>query len=170
MERQRGGESSQESEPSYQSSVQSSGMREIPDVSFDADPNTGVAVYDSYDGNDWIQVGGTSLAAPSWAGLIAITDQLRSADGLKLLNNSGPTQALTTLYSIEAEFHDVTSGSNGKYTAGPGYDEVTGLGTPIANQLVPDLALYSTGTATSVSAFIWLASLRSVGHPHCHGG
>ena len=53
-------------------------MRTTPDVSFDADPDSGVSVYDSvgYDGQSgWFQVGGTSAAAPAWAGLIAIADQ-----------------------------------------------------------------------------------------------
>ena len=52
----------------------------------------------------------------------------------------GPSQTLPALYSLPtADFHDITSGSNGTYSAGPGYDEVTGLGTPVANTLVPDL-------------------------------
>ena len=73
-----GGTSTIESEPTYQSSVQSSGNRTTPDIAWNADPNTGVAVYDSvrYNGHSgWFQVGGTSAAAPAWAGLIAIADQ-----------------------------------------------------------------------------------------------
>ncbi len=129
-----GGQSSYESEPSYQSSVQSSGKRQIPDVSFDADPNTGVAIYDSYNGGSsdpWYQIGGTSLSSPCWAGLIAIADQLRAGQGLAALD--GATQTLPKLYSLlAADFHKITNGS---------YDDITGLGTPIANKLVPDLAL-----------------------------
>ncbi len=138
-----GGQSRYESKPSYQSSVQSSGYRQIPDIAFDADPNTGVAVYDSYNGGSstpWFQVGGTSLSAPCWAGLIAIADQLRAGQGLTPLD--GATQTLPKLYSLStADFHDITSGSNGGFSAHSGYDEVTGLGTPTANKLVPDLAL-----------------------------
>src|SRR5208282_1780283 len=62
-----GGQSSYQSEPGYQNAVNKSGFRQIPDVSFDADPYSGVTIYDSYDyGNStpWVQVGGTSIGAP----------------------------------------------------------------------------------------------------------
>ncbi len=138
-----GGKSQYESQPSYQDSVQTSGDREIPDVSFDANPGSGVAVYDSYDdpGSSWIQTGGTSLACPCWAGLIAIADQFRAIEQVPLL--TAPT-ALATLYGLSnpytgGYFHDITSGNNGD-AAGPGYDMVTGIGTPIANVLIPALA------------------------------
>jgi uncharacterized protein YdeI (BOF family) len=135
-----GGQSGYETEPSYQNAVQHSGWRQIPDVSFDADPASGVAVYDSYDYGSsapWIQVGGTSLSAPCWAGLIAIADQLRAAEGFAPLD--GRAQALPNLYAMPAiDFHDITSGSNGGYSAGAGYDLVTGLGSPVADKLVPD--------------------------------
>ena len=94
-----GGQSSYESEPSYQEAVQTRGLRETPDVSFDANPNTGVAVYDSYDygGCPWVQVGGTSVAAPCWAGLVAIADQFR-APGARLAGRM--SQTLPALYSF----------------------------------------------------------------------
>lgn len=139
-----GGISQFESEPTYQQSVQNTGFRTVPDVAFDADPATGVAVYDSYDfgsATPWVQIGGTSLASPSWAGLIAIADQGLVARGEPTLD--GPSQTLPKLYELykilPADFHDITSGSNGAFTAGPGYDEVTGMGTPAANLLIPDL-------------------------------
>jgi subtilase family serine protease len=139
-----GGISQYEPEPAYQDSVQSTGKRTVPDVAFDADPNTGVAVYDSYDNGastPWEQVGGTSLAAPSWAGLIAIADEGLAQNGEPTLD--GATQTLPDLYNLfqkePSDFHDITSGSNGAYSAGPGYDEVTGLGSPVANLLIPDL-------------------------------
>ncbi len=149
-----GGLSVLESQPSYQqalvihngnSIISPTGTRAMPDVAFDADPNTGVAIYDSYDGgsNPWFQVGGTSVGTPCWAGLIAIADQIRVSAGLT--NLSGPTQTLPSLYSLPAgDFHDITSGTSTgspNYTAAAGYDLVTGLGTPEANLLVPDLAL-----------------------------
>jgi len=137
-----GGNSSQEPEPSYQTSVQSSGARSTPDVSLDASPSSGVPVYDSYDNgtfNPWSQVGGTSLSTPMWAGLIAIANQGRAVNGLGSLN--GATQTLPMLYQAASTgFNDITSGGNGGFSAGAGYDRVTGLGTPIANQLVPILA------------------------------
>jgi sugar lactone lactonase YvrE len=137
-----GGQSTQETEPGYQGAVQTSGWRQIPDVAFDADPASGVAVYDSYDcgsSSPWIQVGGTSLAAPCWGGLLAIADQLRAAAGRPTLD--GASLTMSKIYSLSAgDFHDITSGSNGGFVAGPGYDEVTGRGSPVANLLVPDLA------------------------------
>ncbi len=139
-----GGTSTHESEPAYQKGVQSTGQRTIPDVSFQADRTIGVAVYDSYDntgGGPWTSMGGTSLAAPAWAALIAVADQGRVAEGGTTLD--GATQTLPALYSLPAtDFHDITTGSNGTYSAGPGYDQVTGLGSPVANLLIPDLAFY----------------------------
>ncbi len=146
-----GGISDFESEPAYQLGVQSTGFRTNPDVSFDADPDTGAAVYDSYNygtSNAWQEYGGTSLATPAWAGLIAIANQGRVlAGGATFNSSSNPTQALTALYSLpSSDFHDITSGSNGGYSAGPGYDEVTGLGAPVANLLVPDLSTYGVAS------------------------
>jgi hypothetical protein len=149
-----GGISRYEPEPSYQKAIQNTGRRTIPDVSFDADPATGVAIYDSYNDVDksgpWVQVGGTSLSAPSWAGLIAIANQGRVlAGGTPLTGNS---QTLPALYSLpSADFHDVTEGFNFGFMAKPGYDEVTGIGTPIANLLVPDLAAYGIATEGAVT-------------------
>ena len=140
--------------------MQSSGWRQIPDVAFDADPNSGVAVYDSYDygsSSPWVQVGGTSLSAPCWAGLVAIADQLRvsARAGARWTGRRRPCPILYGLPA--ADFHDITSGSNGGFSAGAGYDMVTGLGSPVANQLVPDLAAYVpppyiVGTTPSLSA------------------
>ena len=81
-----GGQSGIEGEPSYQLGVQSSGGREIPDVSMEAANPPGAAVYCSYNTSNpsvpntstpWIAIGGTSLSAPCWASLVAIADQLR---------------------------------------------------------------------------------------------
>ena len=144
-----GGQSAFQAKSSYQSSVNASNFRQTPDVAFDADPNTGVAVYDSYNGGStpWYQFGGTSLAAPCWAGLIAIADQMRASQGLGSLD--GPSQTLPKLYALpSADFHDITSGSNGGFSAKSGYDEVTGRGTPVANLLVPGLAIPPTPDLT----------------------
>ena len=144
-----GGESQYEAEPSYQRACKSPACAQIPDVSFDADPNSGVAIRDSYDygsSDPWIQVGGTSVSSPCWAGLVAIADQLRSSQGLGSLD--GPTETLPYLYALNAaDFHDITSGNNG-YPAGPGYNMVTGIGSPRADALVPDLASFSAPDLT----------------------
>jgi hypothetical protein len=145
-----GGISTVETQPAFQNGVvtQSSTQRTIPDVSSDADPNTGVAIYDTYDfgvADPWITVGGTSVASPTWAGLIAVADQGRGLGGGSSLD--GASQTLPRLYSIPAgSYHDITSGNNG-FTAGPGYDLVTGRGSPLANTLVQELA--STGPTVS---------------------
>jgi kumamolisin len=120
-----GGTSTVFPNPSYQTGV--GGKRTVPDVSADADPNTGVA---SYSDGQWGVVGGTSLAAPLWASFAALYDQQAASAGKPAL---GP--ANTALYQVAAgssygsAFHDVTSGSNGAFTAGTGYDQVTGLGS-----------------------------------------
>jgi hypothetical protein len=147
-----GGISAYESQPAYQQGVvtQSTTRRTSPDVAYDADPNTGFAVYDSY-GNSaarsWEQVGGTSAASPQWAGLVAIADQGRALSGLGSLD--GATQTLPKIYSMaSSDFHDVTSGSSSgspNYTAKSGYDMVTGRGTPVANLVIRDLV----GTSSS---------------------
>ncbi len=149
-----GGTSAYEPEPGYQAGVSSSGYRSIPDVASDADPNTGVAVYDSYNGTSatpWEQLGGTSVSAPTWAGLIAIANQGRVAMGSTTLNS--PSETLPAIYAISrGDFHDVTKGGNGGFTAGPGYDQVTGLGSPNANLVVNDLAAYDLAAKLVVSA------------------
>ena len=154
-----GGLSRYESEPSYQESVQQYGKRTTPDVAYDADPNTGVAVYDSlaYQGQvGWQVYGGTSVAAPQWAALVAIADQGRG--------KSGPLGTLPgSLYSLpKTDFYDITVGSNG-HPAPPGYDGVTGRGTPNANLLISDLIAQGTaggvkagsGTASAAPAAAW---------------
>ncbi len=138
-----GGTSTVESKPSYQNLVTtpSSTRRSIPDVALDADPASGVAVYDSYNNVSsppWEEIGGTSFSAPAWAALIAIADQGRVANGLAVLN--GVNDTLPKIYQLPpSDFHDITSGNNGS-PAGPGYNLVTGRGTPIANLVVPALA------------------------------
>ncbi len=141
--------------PSYQTSTLNSaglnyGLRTSPDVSLNADPNTGYAVYDSvpYNGSSgWFDVGGTSAAAPAWAGLVAITDQGLASAGKSTLTT---TQLLTNLYSLPtSDFNQITSGFNG-YSAGSGYNLVAGLGSPKANLLVPAV-LAANGVAASSS-------------------
>jgi hypothetical protein len=144
-----GGLSKYEAQPSYQAGVvtQSTTKRGSPDVSYDADPNTGFAVYDSvpyypyypYSSSGaesgWFQLGGTSAGAPQWSAFFSIVDQARTANKATTL---GSTQALSILYgSGKSDLQDITSGSNGRNSfAGPGYDLATGLGTLNADHLV----------------------------------
>jgi subtilase family serine protease len=119
-----------------------SNMRGVPDIAFQASARTGTLVYDSGEGG-WFIVGGTSCSAPQWAGLIAIADQIKGSD-LGYINPA--------LYQIAndpgkyaADFYDVTVGNNQAnpsipgYSASTGWDAVTGLGTPNAANLLPDL-------------------------------
>jgi subtilase family serine protease len=95
---------------------------------------------------------GTSLSSPCWAGLIAIANQGRVADGGASLNSvANPEQALQALYSLPAgDFRKIASGYNG-IVARAGYNEVTGLGSPVANLLVPGLASYGLTTRPALA-------------------
>jgi hypothetical protein len=138
-----GGVSGFEAQPGYQTSYGLSlGGRGTPDVSFDADPNTGVYVYDTYyfGGGGWFQVGGTSLSAPSWAGLVALADQGRVTPlASSNLTSRFDYNAATGSATYASNYHDITAGSNG-HAAGVGYDLATGVGSPQANTLIPWLA------------------------------
>ena len=137
-----GGISFVEPEPSYQAKAQSTGQRTTPDVSAVADPNTGLMVYTT-SGGGWVQVGGTSLSTPIWAGIIAIADQGRALAGKPTLSSA---QALGDLYNAPTgSFYDVSSGNR----ASASYDTSTGLGTPNAPTLVAALVgAPTTGTST----------------------
>jgi kumamolisin len=109
--------------PSWQSGLGYS-ARAVPDVASDADPNTGALVILNGQAQ---QYGGTSLAAPTWGGLLALANAGRIANGSASLGALN-----STFYSLSgtANFNDITGGSNGAYSATTGYDLVTGLGSP----------------------------------------
>jgi subtilase family serine protease len=114
-------------------------------------------VLDQADGG-WYQVGGTSAGAPQVAAMIVLADQLRGAAG----SLDGVSQTLPALYSVsKADFHDITVGNNG-YPAGPGYDLVTGRGSPVANLLVTDLANWNLPAVVSTSTTHTTTSTTSV--------
>jgi hypothetical protein len=137
-----GGVSQYEQASAAQESVTGLFERTTPDVSYNANPDTGYAVYD--DGS-WLEVGGTSSGSPQWAALIAIADQGRVAAGSTTLNNSQTEAALYTAPS--SDFHKITTGSNG-YPATAGYNLATGIGTPVASGLVPYLVSYTGSSST----------------------
>jgi kumamolisin len=115
--------------------------RGVPDVAGDADPNTGFQV--RVDGLDTV-IGGTSVVAPLWAGLVALIDQqLKMTVGFldPLLYQNGGLQNVGAL-------HDIVTGSNGAYSANPGWDACTGLGTPDGARLLMALQ-QATGGATA---------------------
>ena len=115
--------SAYEPKPSWQTDT-GCAHRTVADVSADANPNTGVAVYDSYRVSGWLEFGGTSVASPIVASVYALANNAAS-----LTYGSYPYSNISSLF-------DVTSGSNGSCggsylcTAGAGYDGPTGLGTP----------------------------------------
>jgi subtilase family serine protease len=150
-----GGLSAYESEPAYQSQYglphNPSNVRGAPDVSYNADPASGFAVYDSTSVNGrsgWFVVGGTSAGAPQWAALIAIT----KSSSLRKLSNIH-----SLLYSIATNkyrltYNDIQQGTNGtcgyECSAQVNYDYVTGLGSPQAQNLIPEIvnAAYASQT------------------------
>jgi len=127
-----GGVSAYENEPPYQVAYNvpgAHGKRAVPDVSYNANPNSGVSVYDNtpYQGQTgWWQVGGTSAGAPQWAAIQSLE--------LSASNNNFYQDAKSVNYP--SYFRDITSGSNG-YPATIGYDLVTGLGSPLTDNFVP---------------------------------
>src|SRR5580698_4193479 len=100
--------------------------RGVPDVAGNADPTTGYVTL--VDGQSGV-IGGTSAVAPLWAGLIALINE-------SLGKPVGFINPLLYQQASEAsDFHDIISGNNGAYSAGPGWDACTGLGSPIATQI-----------------------------------
>ncbi len=146
-----GGYSNYEPEPSYQRTVQSSGVRTTPDIAYDANPNSGYYVYVSTSSpSGWYQFGGTSAGAPQVAGLVTLANQARAQASPPRGTLDGPSQVLPALYTMPAtNFHDVTTGSNG-YSTRTGYDLVTGRGSPRADLVIPALANTTVGTVTTV--------------------
>jgi subtilase family serine protease len=145
-----GGQSVYEYEPMAQSQFpipdDSRGARGTPDVSYNANPGTGYAIYDSVGINGatgWFQVGGTSAAAPQWAALVAIANSMRVAQRKAHLTSTNGAIYSTAKAGIGANFHAVTTGTNGSCgqmcDASAGYDYVTGLGTPQAAVLIQAL-------------------------------
>jgi len=146
-----GGISAYVTEPSYQVSYGISGTnghRGVPDVSYDADPSSGVSVYDStpYSGSTgWWRVGGTSAGAPQWAAIQSL--------GLSASNNNFYQDSKSASYS--SYFRDIMSGSNG-HPATTGYDLVTGLGSPLTTNYVPvttpDFSISASPSALAIKA------------------
>ena len=142
-----GGVSTVFAKPSWQAKVTipapggSSGGRGTPDVAGDADPATGYVV--RVDGQTMV-IGGTSAVAPLWAGLIAIANQQnrRSAGFINpmIYGSTGSGTAAT-----RAAFRDITDGNNGAFSASPGWDACTGLGSPLGTKLI---ALLGAGSGT----------------------
>ena len=142
-----GGFSSFYSTPSFQQSLPANSQQQlnhgrgVPDVSGNADPVSGLAIYLG----GWQRGGGTSASAPLWAAITAIANQM-AGHSLGFLNPALYKLAASNTYS--QDFHDITQGNNAQtvgninvpgYSAAQGWDPVTGLGSPNAEKLIPDL-------------------------------
>src|SRR5271170_2927583 len=131
--------------PSYQANAKvpkaptKNGGRGVPDVAGDASPETGYNIY--YAGQAQV-VGGTSAVAPLWAALIALLNQ-QCGSNIGFAN-------LALYQNAENGFHDITQGNNASYSAGPGWDPCTGLGSPNGSQLSQIFAAATAGAAKSV--------------------
>jgi subtilase family serine protease len=145
--------------PSYQDSLPADStpigaMRGVPDIALQASAATGALVYlslppdgtNSNVGNSgWYDIGGTSLSSPQWAGLVAIAVQLNGGKGLGPINGALYSLA-SNAGTYAADFFDIATGNDNNagegvpgFVAGTGWDPVTGLGTPNAATLLPDL-------------------------------
>jgi subtilase family serine protease len=129
-----GGKSALESRPSYQqaSAVETlvGSSRGVPDCSFDTNPDSGVSVYDStpyYGMSGWLVFGGTSVSAPSLAGIVNSAATARGSFQQSTLTE------LTLIYSNLGSpyFRDITQGSAGSHKCAVGWDFVTGAGSPL---------------------------------------
>lgn len=155
-----GGVSTQWGVPTYQQPVPAipSG-RTVPDISINADPNTGYAIYVQ---GGWTTYGGTSAAAPLWAGLTALVNSRRAALGLGRVGFLNTAIYQIALTNAAANFHDIADGSsNGYYTAAAGYDPATGWGTPTAT-LLNSLAAY--GQAAVPATVTHIGWMNTDGH------
>jgi subtilase family serine protease len=132
-------------------STAGTGMRGVPDVALQASARTGVLIYSTnpvirtnVGDLGWLVIGGTSAGSPQWAGIVAVANEVNGHRPLGFLSPA--------LYAVArdparyaADFFDVTTGNNQAFAsvpgfpAGPGWDPVTGLGTPNVARLIPDL-------------------------------
>jgi subtilase family serine protease len=141
-----GGFSTFFSQPDFQKTLpagvqsQFGGKRGVPDVSSSADETRGLAMF--FQGN-WQPVSGTSAGAPMWSALMAIANQM-AGHPLGFINPA--LYKIGTSDKAAADFRDITQGNNGQpqvgvsgFDAVPGWDAVTGFGSPIADKLLPDL-------------------------------
>jgi subtilase family serine protease len=127
----------------------SASMRNIPDVALLAD----VQIFLICNDGQAIEVGGTSAAAPLWAGFIALANQQASSSQQPRVGFLNPLiYALGAGSNYQSDVHDIVSGSNGGFSAQAGYDLVTGWGTPAGQPLINSLTGVSSGPSFSLSS------------------
>lgn len=124
--------------PSWQQGLGSPYVkRSYPDVAFNADPTSGQAIWTHQSGNaGWMTIGGTSMAAPQWSGFLALVGEARAAKNKTALGFLDPIIYGLSGSERASMFNDVTSGSNGAYSAGAGWDAVTGWGSMQGDSLL----------------------------------
>ena len=172
-----GGLSAYEALPAWQSGVTAAGggalaRRAVPDVAFNANPSTGEYVALTLPGSAtvWSAYGGTSIAAPQWAGVIAVANAMRVANAKPVLGDIH-----TLLYksiaavpgTYAAAMGDVVDGTNGTCAtcrAGVGFDQATGWGTPNSAQLLQTLTGGAAPLAVSANHRPTLASVTMSAH------
>ncbi len=129
----------------------SNGYREVPDVTANADPTTGYAIYCTVTNagcppTGWLDVGGTSAATPLWAASVALINQYVQSQNESRIGFANPM--LYKLFDIQEQypaFHDITSGNNLYYPATNNYDLASGMGSPDVYNLARDLLLLDGG-------------------------
>ena len=145
-----GGVSAVWAKPIYQAGLGSSPTnRDVPDVSLNANPDTG---YDIYVTGKVETDGGTSAAAPLWAAFAALVNQQRALNGLGTLGFANqPLYAIANGPNYSTEFHDIADGkTNLYYQAIPGYDDATGIGSFVGDKLLANLSFNpDQGTTTA---------------------
>ncbi len=122
-----GGPSKFEPKPAYQSGIAGTDatQRSAPDFSFDANPNSGVSVYDTtrcHGASGWLVFGGTSVSSPSLAGIVNLA-------GNFYVNSPAELSTIYGNYTNTSDFRDIVSGSAGSFSCAVGYDFVTGVGS-----------------------------------------
>ena len=160
-----GGYSGYFAEPSWQTStIGARSGRAVPDISM-IGQSPYFWTYLTGHSPLWFGVYGTSLSTPLWAGFLAIALQMKGSGSF---GNLGPRlYQVANSPSYSSLFHDVISGSNG-YSAGPGWDPVTGWGTPIASALAPILA--NPFVSTDKTTYAQLESILFTGTGFTPGG
>jgi kumamolisin len=158
-----GGYSNVFQRPEWQASVATKPSRGVPDTASNADPDTGYNIL--VDGEQAV-VGGTSACAPLWAALVARCNQMVNTR-LGFINPA--------LYAINQNngFRDITQGNNGAFSATPGWDPCTGLGSPIGTRLLQAIST-ATGKTISTAAGTAVGKMAAsaqpaetrVGRPH----
>jgi len=131
-----GGASQYESRPSYQNPIIDvvGNRRGAPDISFDANPNSGVWIYDStscHGRSGWMVFGGTSASSPALAGIVNLAGSSAPSSVAELSTIYGICGTSGASSCVNGDFNDIASGTAGSFTTKTGWDFVTGVGSSL---------------------------------------